>query len=223
MQQITAQDENEGRTRGAAAAGLVCLVLAGIAILIDAATLAPGEKLTREGGSVETASALLYLVAAAAFLWREGSWRRLWPVPVLLLAMAAREFDFDKRFTSEGLLGIKILTRETPLWEKALAVLVIALLTAAIAVLVRRGLRGFLEGLRRRRGGALYLLAAVALTAGTKTIDGLARKLAPLGIDVSASTSRAAGSIEEYLELGIPILLLMAILARTPRPKATTT
>ena len=195
--------------------GLLCLGCALLAIAADALFLSRGASLTREGGAVELASALFYLLALGAFLSRAGERRVwLWPVPVLLAAMALREFDADKRFTSEGVLGIKILTRDTPLWEKALGIVVVGGLLLAIAVLLRRTLRPFLSALMRFVQWALWTAAAILLAVFTKSIDGLARKLEPLGIPISEEVSRAVGGTEEYLELGIPLLILMAILSR---------
>ncbi len=222
MQERSPQERFTGAAGSPGAVGLAWLVAAGVAIAIDAALLEPGRKLTREGGSVETASALLYFVAFAAFLWRRGARGRMWPVPLLLLAMAAREFDADKRFTSEGLLSLKILTRDTPFHEKALGVAVLAALVLAMALLLRRGLGAFLGDLHRGAAWALFLAGALGLAAITKSIDELQRKLAPLGVDIPDGVARLAGSAEEYLELGIPILLLMAILQLTATTRLDT-
>lgn len=188
----------------------LCLGLAGAAVLVDAAWLAPGEKLTREDGAIETLSAVYYLGTLAVLL-RLGGWRTLWPGGVLLLAMALRELDADKRFTSEGILSIKILTHDTAVWEKALGVGVVALLVAAVVALLRRWWRPFVRALRALRTWALAAAGAIVVLVVSKAMDGLGRKLAGIGIRIAPEIDRKAGMLEEVLELGIPILLLVAV------------
>ncbi len=203
-------------------AGLAALVLAAVVIALDI-LLFPAADRMREGGGVESASALLYLGPLLVTL-RHPDLGRMWMPPLLLGAMALRELDFDKRFTSEGLLSIKVFTYDTALWEKALSVLVLATLAAALVLLLRRRAGAFLRNLARRRHWALYLAAGLALTVVSKSIDGLGRKLEPWGIDLAAAVNDRAGQIEEALELGIPVFLLMAALAarRTRRAAALT-
>ena len=45
------------------------------------------------------------------------------------------------------------------------------------------------------------------LLAFSKSIDGLPRKLQPLGIEVSAEVNAFFGALEEVLELGIPVYI----------------
>ncbi|MBM9594786.1 hypothetical protein [Roseitranquillus sediminis] len=194
--------------------GVACLAVVLVFVLIDAAVRPEGAKLTREEGAIETGSAILYLVAFALFLWAARGYRRLyWPVPVLILAMAMRELDFDKRFTSEGLLSIKILTYDTLLIEKMIGVLVVGGLIVTIVVLLRRTARHFVREVFARGRWAIYLAAALALTVISKSLDGLGRKLEPLGIIVPERIDELAGQSEEVLELGIPIFIIMSILA----------
>lgn len=196
--------------------GLITLGAVSVAVALDALWLAGGARLTREGGGVELMSALLCLVAGAAFLRRADGRGWFWPVPVLLAAMTLREFDADKGFTSEGLLGSKILARDTAVREKAVGVAVMTALAAALAVLLSRTVRPFLAALLRRAGWAVFAAGALALTVVTKSIDGLARKLRRFGVSVEAETAQVAGAAEEWLEPGIPVLLLMATVARLP-------
>lgn len=188
-------------------------VLALLVILADLATLAPGETLTREGGGIETVSMLGYLVTIAVYVWK-GPRVPFWPVPVLLLAMALREFDADKRFTSEGILSTKILFYDTPIWEKVLAIGVWVLLVAALVTLIRKRGLPFLSALRRRAAWAVAFLAGLLIAAFSKSIDGLGRKLLSVGIEVSEDINRNAGTLEELLELFIPILFMVAIFLR---------
>ncbi len=192
-------------------AGLLCLLVAAAVIVLDA-VLNPAAPSLREGGGVESASALLYAVPILLCL-TGGNLRRNWMTPLLLAAMALRELDADKRFTSEGVLGIKILTHDTALWEKVLGLVVVVTLLAALWLLLRRYGRTFAAGVASLRPWALYLAGGLVLAAVTKSIDGLGRKLRPLGIDVSEAVNSNAGRVEEVLELGIPVLLAMSAVA----------
>ncbi len=188
-------------------------LVAVVVVLADRATLPPEETLTREGGGIETMSMLGYILAVLAYL-RVGPRPPFWPVPVLLLAMALREFDADKRFTSEGVLSTKILFYDTPIWEKTLAVGVWALLVTALAMLVRYRGRIFYDALRRGAPWAVSFVGGLLLAASSKTIDGLGRKLLSFGIEISADLDRNAGTLEELVEIFVPILFLAAILLR---------
>lgn len=199
------------RAPGPLAAGLLAL-LAACAVIAADLVLFPGAGWLREGGGVETASALLYLGPLWVTLRRPDR-GRIWPVPLLLAAMALRELDFDKRFTTEGLLGLKVFSHDTAPSEKALAALVIVTLAVALVLLLRRHGRRFLRALAHRRPWALWLAAGLALAAISKSLDGLGRKLGAWGIDIAAATNDRAGRIEEVLELGLPVLLLMAAIA----------
>lgn len=200
-------------------AGLGCLVLAAFAVGIDAILKPANASLTREGGALELASAGFYFVAIATLVVRSGR-PGLWQSAVILAAMGLRELDADKRFTSEGILSTKIFVYDTPLWEKIVAAAVLGLLIFAIVTLLAKSWTALRAGLRSGERWTLYLAGAAVLTVVSKSIDGLARKLAPYDISISEGTSATTGRIEEVLELGIPILLIMAILetARRSRP-----
>ena len=78
----------------------------------------------------------------------------------------------------------------------------------------------FLQGLRKRAPVALGVALIFFLLAFSTSIDGLARKLKPFGIETSAEVSRWAGSVEEVLELGIPIYMLLTFHAWLSRRRA---
>ncbi|PYE83917.1 hypothetical protein [Pseudoroseicyclus aestuarii] len=187
------------------------LALTAFVVGADWAMLPDGEKLTREGGGIEMMSLIGYILAAGLYLWVARP-RVFWAVPMVLLFMAAREGDLDKRFTSEGILSTKILIHDTALWEKLLALGLWALLAASVIALVRYRGPALLRALRQARPWALAVAGGILLAAFSKAIDGLARKLAPLGIDVSAPVGRGAGVLEELLEVLVPPLFMLAIL-----------
>ncbi len=191
--------------------GLLCALFALVVMLCDA-VIAPGAAPLREGGGVEMASALLYAVPLALVVRGGGGRQGTWMTPVLLAAMAMRELDFDKRFTSEGLLSIKILTRDTALAEKLLGLLVWAVLVTALVLILRRRGPALWRGIADRAPWALYVAGGLVLAAVSKSLDGLGRKLDPV-MDVPGAVNALAGRVEEALELGIPIHFAMAAAA----------
>ena len=194
------------------------VLISAAVIAVDWAAFSGREGLTREGGSVETLSCIGYLVAAVLYLIHAGN-RIFWPVPTILLFMALREFDADKRFTSEGVLSTKIFIRDTALWEKGLAAVVWVVLLWAIYALIRHRTGPFLRALRAGRAWALSLSAGIFIAAFSKSIDGLGRKLAPMGVDISSEVSTNAAYLEEGLEFFIPVLFMLAIVLK-PKPQA---
>ena len=64
-----------------------------------------------------------------------------------------------------------------------------------------------------RRFAAWSVAGALGLPAGSILIDGLGRKLTPLGMDLPDRIDSLAGAGEEIMEAFIPFLLLTAIIA----------
>ena len=188
------------------------LAVAACVIGIDWLTLPAGASLAREGGGIELISMLGYVVAMASYLWT--AWVPLWSVPAVLLFMAARELDLDKVFTSEGILSTKVILHDTSLWEKLLALGVWALLVATLVSLARHRGLPLLRDLRRGEPWALAFTAGFVVAGASKSIDGLARKLAPLGIEITEATSQGLVTVEETMEMLIPVFFILAALLR---------
>ena len=84
-----------------------------------------------------------------------------------------------------------------------------------------RHARPYLSALWHGRAWAGAVLMGIGFTVAYKLLDGIARKLAPLGIEISADAERTAFVVEEIGELGIPVMFLAAILL-WPGPSLTT-
>lgn len=194
-----------------AVAGIAALLVAGGADVLRAAL---GEARFTEAGALELASAAGYLLALAVFAARALHPRHCWPVPVLLLAGAARELDLDKRLTDPGLLQARLYTGDAPLAVKLAGLAVVVAILAAAFVLVVRDGPGWVRALSAGARRAWWAVAALALAAASKSLDGVGRKLRPLGIEVAEVLDTAAALVEEVLELGIPIAIVLAMTAR---------
>lgn len=169
------------------------------------------SQVFKEGHSVEAMSVVI-LLAAAAFrvVGDRGHARSGWHVPVILVLMALRELDFDKRFTSEGVLQLRLYSGPAPLWEKAVGLAVIVLVLVCIVRLAWLNLPGWWRGLQQGAASAWLATGAVLVIVIAKSMDGIDRKLAPLGVTLASETITVAGRLEEMLELAAYIMLAQA-------------
>ena len=165
----------------------------------------PAAGLVDEGGPIEAAT--VGALAAAAVLALRA---RLWAAAVVLALLAARELDLDKTTLSGGILKSRFYLGDAPLPEKAVGLAVVLLALGALAALAR-GLPAWWRALRAGRGWAWCLPAAAAAVVVAKSIDGLGRKLAPLGVELSAAAGAWVVRAEEALELGFALLLVAAL------------
>lgn len=181
------------------------------------------SEIFKEGQAVETLSVVI-LVAAAAFWWfsHRGMTGREWHIPAILILMALRELDLDKRLTSEGVLQLRLYSGPSPLWEKVAGLAVVAMILVCAWRLLRMTLPRCWQGLRQGAGSAWLAVGAAVLIVIAKSMDGLDRKLAPLGITVDPMVGARAGRLEEMLELAAYIMLAQAVVyvARTGRRNA---
>lgn len=167
-------------------------------------------RLLKEGGAIETLSAVLYLVCAAYMLsWAQRA--RAWPYVVLMVLFAMREADFDKRFTEVGVLKSKFLFSPlVPLHQKLIGGAVLALALYVLVTIVRRDGLSFVRALHARSVEAWGWAVAILLVLASKALDGVGRKLADVGIVLDPVIDLHAGALEEVLELGIGIFILLA-------------
>lgn len=164
----------------------------------------------KEGGLIEWASAAGYVVCAVLMLRWSGR-VRAWPYVALMLLFMMRELDFDKRFTEMGILKSKFLVSSAvPLHQKIIGLLIILFVLYVLYTIVRRDARFFLQALRNRAVDAWGWAAAMGLIFVSKSLDGLGRKMADIGVTIEPWVDRQASTVEEILELGIPIFIFLA-------------
>lgn len=189
--------------------------LSALALLLIFAFSMPLDEADRvfylkEGGVIETVSALSYLMCAAYMLMWTGR-ARAWPYIVLMVLFAMRESDFDKRFTEVGVLKGKFLFSPlVPIHQKLIGGAVILLALWVLYTIVRRDGRSFLRALRDRAVDAWGWATAIVLIVVSKGLDGLDRKLAGFGIQIDPLLDLHTGAAEEILELGIGLYIFLA-------------
>jgi len=190
---------------------------------VNTLPIATQETLLAEGGFYESLSVVGYLLCIAALIWTlRGAVLRVWYLPLVLAVMAARELDLDKSLFTRGLFKARQYTGDdVPLGERLVAALILAIIVWAILLMLWRHVRPFLAALFQGRAWAGAVLLGIGFTVLYKLLDGIARKLAPLGIEISADAERTAFVVEEIGELGIPVMFLAAILLWPGNPPTT--
>jgi hypothetical protein len=177
-----------------------------------------GMAIVRENGVIEVPTALAFAAAAVAAIWvaRRDRWPSGYAAAVILVAAAARELDFHRRFTTISIergyyLGYLFLTPRDAPWREKLGVgVVVAVLVAAVIALVVREGPAFIAGLRARRPTAVAVLGGLAALAVAQAFDKASRRLG-LALPGLVLLWKA---VEENLELASAVLFLLALLIR---------
>jgi hypothetical protein len=170
------------------------------------------KGLLTEGGPIEMSSALLYFVCFGLICYRGGlrffkSYAYLALVPLLF---GMREFDLDKAFTTTGIFKTRFFTRaDVPFYEKIFGFLLIAALLYMVYALIRHQTKNYLRGIIAFTPLAVGATLIAGLVLVSKTLDGLERKLESVGVSVGPLVAEHSSDLEEILELGIPIIMLL--------------
>ena len=167
----------------------------------------------QENGPIESLSAFGYFVCASVMIfWFGRELTGRWYMPVLVTALGLRELDFHSRFTTMSISKLRFYTGSSvPLLEK-LTVVVVAFVGWAAWLLLWKHGRTVLKDLRAGSFVVIGVVLAGMLAVFAKSIDGLARKLDGVGLSAPEWLLRAAHDSEEIMELGIPMMLLTALL-----------
>ena len=180
------------------------------------------EYMLRENGPIENLSALGYLIG---FAWlcirafRTANPTSFWS-GLILLCLALRELDFHDRFTTMGIFKSRYyLSGAVPLPEKLIVTAIVLTLLIGMFLYTRKHYAHFLAACKERQTWALSIATAIFLAILTKSFDRLNEELSEFIFALSGiSTEKLFKISEEVLELGIPILLLLAI-ASISRPQ----
>lgn len=207
-------DVKKGKTKYRYGISVVVMCLVATPFLVETTSEATRDLFMSEGGVVETFSVLGYFACFFYVLYR-GKFsflRKFWYIHATFILFAFRELDFHKKFTTMGIFKSKFyLSPQVPVVEKFFASMVLMLLLLIAYLIVKNHGKSFWQGIRERNFFALTLSLPILLLIVSKSIDGLARKLSGLGIEVSHNIDRFASSVEEVFELGIPVMFLIAM------------
>ena len=170
------------------------------------------KALLSEDGPVEIASAVLYFVCCAYVLLKGGFgfFQRFPYLVVIPMLFGMRELDFDKRFTTIGVLKSKFYVSPlVPLHTKLLVVALGLVVIALILLMLKRHFADFWDGVRNRTAFGWGMLLVLAMLVVSKSLDGLERKCTSLGVAVSPLIAKYSSVAEEIIELGIPVMMLL--------------
>ena len=163
---------------------------------------------------VETVSALSYFFCAAFMLFI-GGWayvKKYHYCFMLVLIFGMREMDFDKRFTTMGMLKSKFyVSPDVSLIEKAIGLIVISVILYIAFRLIKSHSRTFIGSVLKLSPAHIAIFLAVAFAFISKTLDGITRKLGDIGITVNQNLTIHFEALEEIIELGIPVMLTLAV------------
>ncbi len=180
------------------------------------------DFLLEEGGVIESASVLGYFLCAAIIVYKGKLTylKQYHYIFLLIIFFMLRELDFDKKFTTMGIFKSRFFISNTvPLAEKIVGAMVLLLLLYVIFMIIHRHSKYFLSGLKNHSIISFGVFITGTLLVASKSLDGIGRKLEGFGVKISNQTSMHATALEEILELGIPIILLLTFSAYFKRNK----
>jgi len=167
-----------------------------------------------EQGPYETFSAWLwFLLAALTLLSTPLHMRTRLAAAFAALLMGARELDLHKALFGTSFIKVPFYkSASIPLQDKLLGGLLLLGIIALLVYLVR----ALLTHLRRRGPGdapTLLLLIGLVLGMASKVLDRFSSQMHELfSIDVSATTRLLVVSLEESLEMTLPLFFILALL-----------
>ncbi|ABA56981.1 hypothetical protein Noc_0458 [Nitrosococcus oceani ATCC 19707] len=198
--------------------GLYGLILGGlvdVTIFLQSASADVRAVLIKEGGFVESLSAIGYFVGAILVILIRRKFIYYTYAAFILILFGLRELDFHNRFTTMSVSKIKFyVSPEVLLLEKVIAIAIVLLLLYILIRLIKTHFNGLINAIKKGEPSALGVGGGILLILITKTLDGLSRKLASVNIIVSDNMAKLVETVEEVFELGIPLMFIIAAAAR---------
>jgi hypothetical protein len=193
---------------------LIVLLMACIVFLL--ATLGPcgSAALAEEDGPIENATVVGYLVLVIGLITIGGLERVFaWHSGLIVTLLAVRELDFQTRFTTGNTLKITYWTKGISSMQEKLVVGSLLLLVLYVIVRYLRYLPGLYKGLVRGHEYAYSLFVAIVFLPLSKVFDASIRILRDdMGFNLLEGFICIFKLIEEMIELGIPLALILSLL-----------
>src|SRR5690606_27324264 len=132
----------------------------------------------------------------------------------------ARELDLHKAFTGTSVLKVSFYLGPAPLAHKLVALGAVGVVLAAVLYLLARHGRSVWRGLRQGHPAATTVAVFAATMVVAKIVDRSRMVLLEdFGVALGSSATALFIALEEALELGLPLLVLLGLL-RHRRPVA---
>ncbi len=200
--------------------GILAIVMFMTALSMSISIL-PKELATdiiRENGPVEVITALGYMVAAG-WLFIAGLKRQIHSgvsAGFLVLLLGLRELDFHARFTTMGIFKTRFyVSPDVPVVEKVIVSIIVIALIVSIVKFIRLHYSPFLQSLCRKYPPAIAVALAVGLMVVSKMLDSFSGPLQSIINLVHNDPALCMWVMEEIFEMGIPCLILLAVLQDT--------
>lgn len=163
-----------------------------------------------ERGTIEKATTITWAAAAMAcllFTHRKERWKG-YSCTFLLVTLMLRELDFHSRFTDHHITSLSYWrSMHIPMGEKLIVLCIVLILAANLCFFVKTAFSQFAQDLRKREPYALTILGSLAYVALSLFLDAVidvGRLNRPFYLFLSI--------FEESIELGIPILVMLALI-----------
>lgn len=201
--------------------GVVLLVLTTLIVILELIDLPLKNAIIKEGGIVESLSAIGYFVCIILLVcqgWKKEERQSYWHANLFLLFLGLREFDFHCRFTTMGITKTKFyLSPDASVVEKIIGAIFILLFLYLIIYLIKKHFKDMFSAIKQMKPHAIGICFGILFMCLSKTLDGLGRNLASIGVIIGNELKLIIVSIEEVMELGIPLMFIIAIMTRFRR------
>ena len=188
---------------------VLLLVLVVIISLTDANVSA---SLIREGGVVETLSAIGYFVCLLFFMLFCRHVKGYWSFAYLLLCMGLRELDLHHSFSKWSITSIPFwFDAEISIYLKLVIAGNLSLLIFSAVIVVKNYYKEFVSGLKLKEPTSVGVCCGLIVGMLSQAVDDLYKEIEKLKI--GPSFNDAMWVLEECMEFGIPIFFFIAILA----------
>lgn len=169
------------------------------------------RALIPEGGAIEVVTVGLYL-AALGYILLKGAYQPLKWIFWLTFLLMLRELDFDARFTTAKITKSEfLLGAEVPILELMYGYILLTIVAGVVLKVIMTHCVGFWNELRAGTGLALSAVLAIMAAGLSKLVDGGRRKLGYIGIHLNEQQETGLQLFEEFLELSIPLLIMVGI------------
>ena len=209
-----------GQASRARFAALWVVVGCAVAALVTWLVFPPAdvERIMGETGPVELLTAATYALCAVAIWWARSSVDDLRSVAassIVMLAFCLRELDWHKQFTGASVLRLSWYAGPASIGAKLVAAGVLTVVLAALSWLVLRHARQPCQNWRERQPLAFTLLVFLVTLVLAKTLDrSVGILVGDYGVDVPLLWKAWRTAFEEWFELGLSMLVMLALLQR---------
>lgn len=179
-------------------------------------------SLMREEGPVETTTSVLFFLLALGLYWLrpEQDDRRSWlSMAILCAAAGAREMDWHKAWTGKSVLKVSFYLGPAPLNQKLVALAAVVLVAACAIYLLRRHARRLWRGMRVREPVAVTVATLLVTAVITKLLDRSINLAKDYAIVAMPPIRALVSALEESMEVGLPLMVALALWQYRPRER----